>query len=312
MVRIRLHGRGGQGIKTGSRILGSSLFRAGFEVQDAPVYGAERRGAPMFAMVRAARAPIRERGLIALPDLVVLVDETLLRVPAANVLLGVGPGTVLLIHGTGEAAGWRARLGIEGTVVVLPATDGTAERAESGVAGARCAGAATRLLGGISREQLGAALAEELEPLGPEVVARNLAHALAAFDAVAPHAGVVRQGAPASALDFATPEWIDLQLESARASAPDIYAAATNIEVRTGLWRTMRPEIDDARCNRCFWICSTLCPDSAIRVRADRSPEIDLQHCKGCMICVSVCPPHAIRALAERATQEREPAGAAS
>ena len=311
MVRIRLHGRGGQGIKTGSRILGSAFFRAGFEVQDAPVYGAERRGAPMFATVRAARAPIRERGLVARPDLVLLADETLLQVPAANVLLGVGPGSVLLIHGTGEAETWRARLGIEGTVVVLTATDGTPERAESGLAGARCAGAAARLVGGIARQQLGAALAEELEPLGPAVVQRNLAQALAAFDAVAPHAGVVREGAPVSALDFAAPEWIDLPLESARASAPDIYAAATNVEVRTGLWRTMRPEIDTTRCNRCFWICSTLCPDSAIRVRPDRSPEIDLQHCKGCMICVSVCPPHAIHAMPERAAQERELARAA-
>ena len=55
MFRIRFHGRGGQGIKTASRILGSAFFRQGFEVQDAPVYGAERRGAPVFAYVRAAR-----------------------------------------------------------------------------------------------------------------------------------------------------------------------------------------------------------------------------------------------------------------
>jgi pyruvate ferredoxin oxidoreductase gamma subunit len=89
MVRIRFHGRGGQGIKTASRILGTAFFRAGFEVQDAPVYGAERRGAPMFAYVRAAREPIRERGLIAHPDLVVVADETLAGIPAANVLLGL-------------------------------------------------------------------------------------------------------------------------------------------------------------------------------------------------------------------------------
>ena len=57
MYRVRFHGRGGQGIKTASRILGTAFFRAGFEVQDAPVYGAERRGAPMFAYVRAAREP---------------------------------------------------------------------------------------------------------------------------------------------------------------------------------------------------------------------------------------------------------------
>lgn len=312
MYRIRLHGRGGQGIKTGSRILGSAFFRAGFEVQDAPVYGAERRGAPMYATVRAARAPIRERGLIARPDLVVLADETLLHVPAANVLLGIGPGTVLLIHGNGEPALWQARLGIQGAVVILPAAQAAAERPEAGLAGAKCAGAAACLIGAISREQLGAALEEELAPLVRTVVAGNLAQALAAYDAVAPQAGVVRQGEPVSALDFVAPEWIDLPAESARVSAPDIFATATNVQVRTGLWRTMRPEIDYARCKRCSWVCSTLCPDSAIHVRADRSPEIDLEHCKGCMICVSVCPPHAIHALPEREAQERERAQAAA
>jgi pyruvate ferredoxin oxidoreductase gamma subunit len=47
-------------------------------------------------------------------------------------------------------------------------------------------------------------------------------------------------------------------------------------------------------------VCSTLCPDSAIRVLADGRPEIDYDHCKGCLICVGVCPPHAIRAIPEK------------
>ena len=43
MYRIRFHGRGGQGMKTASRILGTAFFLSGYEVQDAPRYGAERR-----------------------------------------------------------------------------------------------------------------------------------------------------------------------------------------------------------------------------------------------------------------------------
>ena len=88
MFRIRFHGRGGQGMKTASRILGSALFAGGFEVQDAPRYGAERRGAPIFAYVRADRAPINERGIIRQPDLVVVADDTLVPVPAAVWLFG--------------------------------------------------------------------------------------------------------------------------------------------------------------------------------------------------------------------------------
>jgi len=43
MFRICFHGRGGQGMKTASRILGTAFFIEGYEVQDAPRYGAERR-----------------------------------------------------------------------------------------------------------------------------------------------------------------------------------------------------------------------------------------------------------------------------
>ena len=68
MLRIRFHGRGGQGMKTASRILGAAAFHAGCVVQDAPVYGAERRGAPMAAFTRIAHAPILERGAIMQAD----------------------------------------------------------------------------------------------------------------------------------------------------------------------------------------------------------------------------------------------------
>jgi pyruvate ferredoxin oxidoreductase gamma subunit len=70
MLRIRFHGRGGQGMKTASRILGSAAFHAGLVVQDSPVYGAERRGAPMAAFTRIARESIHERGAITRPDLI--------------------------------------------------------------------------------------------------------------------------------------------------------------------------------------------------------------------------------------------------
>ena len=299
MFRMRFHGRGGQGIKTASRVLGTAFFRAGYEVQDAPVYGAERRGAPVFAWVRAGRMPIRERGLITYPDLVVVADETLVGVPAANVLLGLDDHTVLLIYSATDAGSWRARLGITGPIVVLPALT-FADPAGGPSAGATCAGAAARLVGAISREDLAQALREELSALGAELLGSNLEHALAAFDAVAIHAGIVKESGPADASNYAPPQWIDVPFEAARVSAPDIFAAATSVEVRTGLWRTMRPEIDYARCNRCSWVCSTFCPDSAIRVRPDGTPEIDFDHCKGCLICVAVCPPHAINAVPER------------
>jgi hypothetical protein len=52
----------------------------------------------MVAYVRAGHSPIRERGVIGNPDLVVVVDASLIPVPAAGVLLGVRARTVMLIH----------------------------------------------------------------------------------------------------------------------------------------------------------------------------------------------------------------------
>lgn len=302
MYRIRFHGRGGQGMKTASMILGSAFFAEGFEVQDAPRYGAERRGAPIFAYVRADRTPIHERGVITRPDLVIVGDETLVTVPAAGVMQGVTAQTVLLIHSAESGSVWKDRLKFPGNVLLLPLDAVSPEVA--GFVGAACAGAAARLTGAIARESVAQAVSSELRALPAAVRERNLAQALAAYDAMAAHAGCVAGGAGTSAGAYAAPDWIEMPLEPAAQSAPDIRAPANSELANTGLWRVMRPEIDYEHCKRCSWVCSTLCPDSAIRVEADHTPRIDYDHCKGCMVCVAVCPSHAIRGIPERDAKE--------
>jgi pyruvate ferredoxin oxidoreductase gamma subunit len=61
----------------------------------------------------------------------------------------------------------------------------------------------------------------------------------------------------------------------------------------------VRPVIDEARCKRCWWVCSTFCPDGAIAVDDAGQPRIDYAHCKGCLVCVAQCPAHAIAAVPE-------------
>lgn len=304
MYRIRFHGRGGQGIKTAARVLGAALFAEGFDVQDAPVYGAERRGAPMSAHVRADRAPIRERGPIANPDLVVVADESLAPLPAAGVLLGVCPDTVVLVLSAEVSATWRSRLALGGPVFALPTVQLPGVEPSQAQVGIAAAGAAARLLGVIGRQSLAQAIGEELAPLGAASVQANSERALAAYDALAAHTGTVREGRAIAAAGYAVPEWIELANEPLEIAAPHIHAAATSVISATGAWRSLRPVIDYQHCNRCTWVCSTLCPDSAIGVDARGMPRIDYEHCKGCMICVAVCPPHAIRAEPERAVVE--------
>lgn len=303
MFNIRFHGRGGQGMKTASRILGNAFFLEGFEVQDAPRYGAERRGAPIFAYVRASKEPINERGIIKRPDLVVVADETLIPIPAAGVLSGITSKTVLLINSHESAETWRERLNIESPILILPVKEVMEDRAELPFIGAACTGAAACLVGIIPIETLENAIKIELEELGEEIVTKNIENALSSFDTMKEHAGCVAESEGITALDYESPDWVDVPFEDARTSAPVIHTGLTSVEVRTGLWRILRPVINYDHCKHCWWICSTFCPDSAINV-SEGKPEVDLDHCKGCMICVAVCPSHAIETIPEKDAQE--------
>ena len=306
MFSIRFHGRGGQGMKTASRILGTAFFKAGYEVQDAPRYGAERRGAPIFAYVRADKAAINERGIISHPDLIIVADDTLVAMPAAGVTQGMDAHTLLLINSHESANTWRQRLNTDARILVLKAQEDVEDRAELPYIGSRCAAAAAALTGVISRQILIAALSEELYYLNEDIIIQNRDTALSMFNDMTSHAGMLEQSDPASAIDYVKPAWIELPFENAEISNLAIHAGVTSIKVRTGLWRTMRPIINYENCSGCAWICSTYCPDGAINVRSDGYPEIDYDHCKGCLICVAQCPPHAIESIPEHIARAQE------
>ena len=293
-------------MKTASRILGTAFFLEGFEVQDAPLYGAERRGAPVFAYVRAARKPINERGIIQRPDLIIVADDTLVPVPAAGVLSGVTGRTVLLINSHDSPKTWRNRLNIESPILTLPVREKVENRAELPFIGAICAGAAARLIGGISHDSLEKAIRMELKNLASDIIDKNLEKTEETFQTMQEHAGCVTEGEDVSAKAYEPPDWVEIPFEDARASAPVIHCGLTSVQVRTGLWRTLRPVIKYERCNNCWWICSSFCPDSAINVTNEGEPKVDYDHCKGCMICVAICPSHVIEAIPEIEAQKEE------
>ncbi|MGR9100124.1 MAG: 2-oxoacid:acceptor oxidoreductase family protein [Gammaproteobacteria bacterium] len=300
MFNIRFHGRGGQGMKTAGRILGTAFFLEGFEVQDAPRYGAERRGAPMSAYVRASLEPIFERGVITTPNLVVVADDSLVAIPSAGVMAGISDSTVLLIATHETEQTWRSRLNLKNPIIIL-----TPDEKISFISAA-CAGAAAKLSGRIGRETLLKAIAEEFSDASPEILDNNRITALHAFDLVEAHQGAVVESTGEFPPDYSKPSWIDLKLEKADSSSPTIHGALTSVMVKTGLWRTQRPIIDYDLCHHCWWVCSSFCPDSVIHVGANGIPEIDYEHCKGCLVCVAQCPSHAIFAMPEALAQQED------
>lgn len=298
MYRIRFHGRGGQGMKTASRILGSALFIAGFEVQDAPRYGAERRGAPIFAYVRAAKEAINERGIITNPDLIIVADETLIPMPSVHLTAGATADTIMLIRTAENADIWQKRLNFRGRILAFAPSIEITNPEHQHYIGIACASGAAALIKQLSWNHLEEAINAELAEHPQRVIDQNIRYARIAFTSQS-EGPKIAEGTPVGINDTSPPLWINLEFAPAQISAPAIHAAKTSVEVKTGLWRTHRPLIDRQICHHCWWICSTYCPDGAIQVAADGSPQIDYDHCKGCMVCLSQCPHHAISATPE-------------
>jgi pyruvate ferredoxin oxidoreductase gamma subunit len=105
LFEIRWHGRGGQGAVTAATVLAEAayLYEGYAGVAAAPSFGAERRGAPVSASTRIDARPILRRSQVTHPDIVVVLDETLLDV--VDVVEGIKPGgTVVLNSANGKSA----------------------------------------------------------------------------------------------------------------------------------------------------------------------------------------------------------------
>ena len=96
MQEIRFHGRGGQGTVVASILLAKAFFNAGYYVQTFPLFGVERRGAPVEAYLRLDKEKILVRSNIYTPDHVVVQDAKLL--DRVDVTAGLKKGGSILIN----------------------------------------------------------------------------------------------------------------------------------------------------------------------------------------------------------------------
>lgn len=81
IIEVRWHGRGGQGAVTSAELVALAAINSGKYGQSFPSFGPERRGAPVLAFLRVSEnEPIRVRTEIVDPDIVVVLDPSLLRI----------------------------------------------------------------------------------------------------------------------------------------------------------------------------------------------------------------------------------------
>src|SRR5512136_1573053 len=100
MYEIRIHSRGGQGGVTAARLLALAAIHDGKYATAAPFYGAERRGAPIVSFVRIDDKPIRVYSQIKKPDMVIVLDASVMDV--VDVLQGLRPGGKVLVNSQQE------------------------------------------------------------------------------------------------------------------------------------------------------------------------------------------------------------------
>ena len=121
LTEIRWHGRGGQGVVTAGELLAEAALEAGKYFQAFPDYGPERMGAPVRAFTRFSNEPIDLHCQIVNPDVVVVLDPTLVGV--VNFTEGLKDDGVLVANTDRTPAELRAAIGWQnGAVYTVNAT----------------------------------------------------------------------------------------------------------------------------------------------------------------------------------------------
>jgi 2-oxoacid:acceptor oxidoreductase gamma subunit (pyruvate/2-ketoisovalerate family) len=118
---VRFHGRGGQGAWTASILLAQAGIVEEKNVQSFPTFGPERSGAPITAFTRISDEKIQLHSSIYEPDVVVVLDPTLL---GSSVTKGVHKGTKIIVNTSESAGDVRNSLGLKDIEIwTINATD---------------------------------------------------------------------------------------------------------------------------------------------------------------------------------------------
>ena len=121
MLEIRWHGRGGQGAKTAAQFLAEAGLELGKFIQAFPEYGPERAGAPIRAYTRISDRKINVHSSVTNPDIVVVIDPTLLE--TIDVTEGLASNGLLVVNTGLEPAAIREKTKYKtGKIAVCDAT----------------------------------------------------------------------------------------------------------------------------------------------------------------------------------------------
>lgn len=178
MVEFRFHGRGGQGTVLASIALAKAFFQADYWVQTFPVFGSERRGAPVEAFLRLDKSKIYIRSHVYTPDHVVVQDAELLKM--MDVTTGLKKGGWILLNAPSLPDDLQRFDGFR-----IACIDASRIALELGLGSRTLPITNTAMMGAFSRvfdkpplEHIASAIAAEM----PAKISENIAASRAAYD----------------------------------------------------------------------------------------------------------------------------------
>lgn len=110
-------GRGGQGGVTATNILVQAAIYEGMYGQSFPFFGAERRGAPVTSYARISDKPILRHGMFDEADIVVVLDETLVKLGLLKKYT-IRDGGLLIVNSSKQSSVSRDLVSTKGRVKV--------------------------------------------------------------------------------------------------------------------------------------------------------------------------------------------------
>jgi len=257
LIEIRFHGRGGQGAVTASRILATAAFLEGKHSQSIPMYGTERRGAPVTAFVRIGDKDKMVRSLVHEPDYVVVLDPLLRK--SVDVTEGLKESGMLILNSSVTPGDVEVDKHVK--TATVDATDIALEVIGRPITNTAILGAFCKATGEVKLESV------------LEAVRGTWRGRLAEMNTKAVEEAYNRT-------EVGDPVFVE-----------KIQRQATTGNSKAD-WRTFQPVVSAEKCTGCKQ-CWMLCPDGSINM-VDGKSVIDYNYCKGCGICAEECPVEAI------------------
>lgn len=183
-LEIRWHGRGGQGAVTAAKIVADSCVFDGKFVQAFPEYGPERAGAPVKSFNRISPEPIYIHSQVTRPNVVVVLDSTLLE--TVNVCDGLVDEGILIVNTNKSPAEVKKRCDASrARVYTIAATDIAIREFKRNIPNTPMIGALIKITGILSLDRVIENFKKKYSSkFKPEIIKANVRAMKVAFEEV--------------------------------------------------------------------------------------------------------------------------------